>query len=490
MARRWRLPAATVAWASLPCAYGRRPRENPWSDTRARSKESPAWSSRPAASWEGAVHLWEAAAGKLLHHWDMFGPLAFTPDDQTLVCSGWSDGKVRLLDPTTGKETRQFQAHTGGVWDQSLARDGKTVATAGRDSLLRLWDRPTGRSIQDFGGKQKSVVFRLALSPDSKLLASIHDDYAVRLWETATGKLVREYAEPDDVGSIAFSPDGKLLASTFSGVLGQGPLIRLREVATGKEIRQLRGQGDSLDAVAFSPDGRTVIWGGQHRKDLYLWEVATGQPRRRFSGHTGPLTCVAFSPNGRMMGSGSADASVLIWDASGQRQREQPTSSSLSTVQLDQLWTDLAAKDAATAYQAMCTLRALPRQAVLLCELHLKPVPRADVKRLAEALHNLDSDQFTVRDQATKDLESLGEAAESALRQALAGQLSVEVRRRVEQLLDRLEGAAPWHRERALELLEQVGGPGARRVLTALAHGAPQARLTGEAQAALDRLGR
>jgi hypothetical protein len=127
---------------------------------------------------------------------------------------------------------------------------------------------------------------------------------------------------------------------------------------------------------------------------------------------------------------------------------------------------------------------------VRLLEQRLKPVPRADAKQLADALRNLDSDRFTVREQAAKELERLGEAAEPALRRVLLDKPSVEVRRRVEGLLNRLEGLDPLRRSRALEVLEQVDSADSRRLLTALAHGAPQARLTREAQAALDRLGR
>ena len=118
------------------------------------------------------------------------------------------------------------------------------------------------------------------------------------------------------------------------------------------------------------------------------------------------------------------------------------------------------------------------------------PVPRADAKRVAEAIRDLGSTQFTVRQRALKELEAVAEAAESAVRQALAGKPSEEVRRRLEQLLERLEGVEELRRSRALEVLEQSDSPESRRLLTALARGAPEARLTRAAQAALDRMGR
>jgi hypothetical protein len=190
-----------------------------------------------------------------------------------------------------------------------------------------------------------------------------------------------------------------------------------------------------------------------------------------------------------MMASGSSDASVLIWDVMDQRGRQQPPAP-LSPAQLDKLWTDLAANDAALAYQAMCILRASPRQAVPLLEKHLKPVPRPDAKRIAEALRNLDSDRFTVRNQAAKELEDLGEAVEPALRQALADKPSPEVQRRLGLLLDQLEGANRLRRSRAVEVLEQTGTAEARRLLQTLAEGASEAWLTQEAKAALERLER
>jgi RNA polymerase sigma factor (sigma-70 family) len=438
------------------------------------------------ASWEGVVYLWEAASGRSLRRWELFGALAFTADGMTLICGGWEDGKVHFLDLATGKETRHFEGHTKGIRDLCLSRDGKLLATAAMDQFLRLWDLATGRQLQDFGGKQKAAVLHVVLSPDGKLLASSYSDHVVRVWETASGKLVREHVEADDLGGLAISPDGQLLAWSCSDAPGESS-IRVRDVATGKEVSRLRGYGDPLSSIAFAPDGRSLIWGGQHRPEMCLFEVATGQLRRKFSGHQGHVSCVAFAPNGRLMASGGSDTCVLIWAAAGQRQQLAPAP--LREADLDRLWADLAANDAATAYRAICTLRASPRQTVRLLEPHLKPVPAADAKRVAQALHDLDSDQFPIRDRAAQALAQLGEAAEPGLRQALAGKPSAEVRRRVEEFLAQVEASAEGRRARALEILEQIDSADSRRLLSALAHGAPGARLTREAQAALDRSG-
>jgi WD40 repeat protein len=430
---------------------------------------------------EGAVHAWEAATGQLLHHWERHGALAFMPDSQTVVCGGWRDGQVYFLNLATGKETRQFPAHEKGIGAICLTRDGKTLATAGWDGFIRLWELDSGKQLQDFGGKQKGfVVAGLALSPDGKLLASIHENSILRLWDTASGKLLREDDDPNHVGSVTFSPDGKLLAyTTRMGVPGAVPMVRIREVATGSEIRQLKG--NAHDTLVFSPDSRTLIWGSE------LWEVATGQQRRKFPWHQGYVGCVAFSTNGRLIAAGSSNASVLIWDIAGQHDRQGPPTP-INATRLDKLWSDLAAADAPTGYQAICTLRASARQCIQLFEQHLKPVPRADSKRVAEALRNLDSAQFTVRNDAAKELEHLGEAAEMALRQVLTENPSLEVRQRVEKLLDRIGGAHQLRQARALEVLEQLGNSESRRLLLTLAGGSPQAGLTRYAQAALDRL--
>jgi RNA polymerase sigma factor (sigma-70 family) len=443
------------------------------------------------ASGTRAVHSWDPATGKMLWKAAFYGRLAFTPDSRTLICAGWSTGKIHFLDSTTGKESRQFLADAKGIQELALSRDGKILVTSGGSGFLRLWDVATGRALHDFGGKPEAYAIGLALSPDAKHLASIHGGgYGLRLWDTATGKLIRGHADKEHLGSVVFSPDGKIMAYTrnYDSELKIPAMIQLCDVATGKEIRQLMGCGISMDSIAFSPDGRCLIWGGQHKKEMILWEVATGTIRRKFSGHQGHPTTVTFSPDGRTMASGSTDSSVLIWDAAGALGRRQPPMP-LSIADLDKLWADLSAGDAAVAYQAICTLRSSPRQAVWLFEKHLKPVQRVDAMQVAEALRNLESEQFVSRNQAAKTLEAMGDGAEPALRKALAGASSLESRRRVELLLDRLVGSEPLRQGRALEVLENAADDDCRRLLDVLASGAPQARRTEDALAALDRLG-
>jgi RNA polymerase sigma factor (sigma-70 family) len=443
------------------------------------------------ATSTGGTQLWETATGKLLRRWQAFGPLAFAADGQNLICGGWQDGKVRVLDIATGEELRQFHADTKNhISALDLSRDGRWLATNGSDQVVRLWATASWRQLHDFGGPQQGYVYNLALSPDGKLLAG-NNETTILLWDTRTGKLVGEYTDPESrhISAISFSGDGRLLASSHMGHLipsARPYYVKVRDLAIDKELGRWATPG--LDTIALSPDGRTLAGGGQHSRELLLLEVATGQVRRQFQGHQGGVSRVAFAPNGRALASGSADGTALVWDLTGARSRQHPVA--LTYGQLDALWNDLRAENAAVAYEAMCTLQSAPDQSVSLFARHLRTVPKLDAKRLAEALAKLDRDDFTTRNRATQELEALGEAAEPALRRALADKPTVEVSRRLERLLSRFEGAEAWRTGRAMEVLEQIGDSAARRLLHALAQGSPDARLTHDARAALDRLGR
>ncbi|MBI1914566.1 MAG: hypothetical protein HYS12_07485 [Planctomycetes bacterium] len=211
---------------------------------------------------------------------------------------------------------------------------------------------------------------------------------------------------------------------------------------------------------------------------------------RPVDGTDGKVACVAFAPGGKVLATGSNDTTVLFWGLAGPTgDGKQPAP---GEKELQSLWADLAGEDAAKAYRAIWALVASPQQAVPFLRKHLKPAVPADAQKLKQLLADLDSPRFSVREKAIQELAKLGDLAEPGLRRVLEGKPSLEVRQRVERLLEQLQGPVVTPdrlREiRAVEALEHMGTAEARRLLKELAAGAAGARLTREATAADARL--
>jgi hypothetical protein len=224
-------------------------------------------------------------------------------------------------------------------------------------------------------------------------------------------------------------------------------------------------------------------------EDVELWEVLTGRLRRQFHGHPGRFDLVAFSPDGKTLLSGSDDTTVLVWDVA-RIHEERPAR--LSEAELQESWRDLADGDAEKADRAIGTLASKPEQSLPLFKRQVLPAKIADEERVRRLIADLDSEQFTARERAFHELERSGDNVEPALRRAVKKASSLEVRRRIEALLDQLRGPPrnPNLRRslRAVEVLERIHSPESRPLLQELASGAPEARLTQEAKASLKRL--
>ena len=165
---------------------------------------------------------------------------------------------------------------------------------------------------------------------------------------------------------------------------------------------------------------------------------------------------------------------------------------SVSPEELNTLWDELGNEDASKAYRALCTLVAAPKQSLPFLQQHLRSIPPVDHQRIGRLILDLDSDRFPVREKATQELNRFGELAGPALRNARAAKASAEARQRLEQLLTKREKNALSPEQlqvlRAIEVLEHIASDEARQVLAGLASGAPEARLTQEAKASLERL--
>ncbi|MGH7224725.1 MAG: WD40 repeat domain-containing protein, partial [Gemmataceae bacterium] len=246
-----------------------------------------------------------------------------------------------------------------------------------------------------------------------------------------------------------------------------------------------------VSALAFSPDG-VLLAAGDTEGTIHLWGLAIGKEVRQLQGHRGGVESLAFSHDGKRLASGGRDTTALIWDIREVAEAAHPRPIDVSQQRLEHLWADLGGNDGARAHRAIWELAAA-RQTMPWLREHLKPVLPADARRMARLIADLDSDDFTVRERATRDLEALGQPAGPALRKALASKPSLEMRRRIEPIVEKLDNwptssGTSLREWRALEVLEHLGTPEARKLLERLAEGVAEAGLTREAKAALQRL--
>ena len=285
-----------------------------------------------SSSEDQTVKFWDLSKYRLLKTWigytNRFWSVAFNHDG-TLLASGSDDSIVRLWDAKTGECSRYFRGHEGRVWSVAFSPDGKLLASSGNDGKVILWNIETGQYLHVLQ-EHEGWVWSVAFSPDGKLLASGGDDCTVRLWDVETGQYLPFILNHDDrVRSVAFNHDTTLLAiGSDDGKVRLWNLKALEEakkdpgedlqknLEEGKYWKTLGEHKSWVWSVAFSPDGKLLASGGDDGK-VILWNIETDQKDKYgeiLVEHEGRVWSVAFSPDGKLLASGGDDGKVILWN--------------------------------------------------------------------------------------------------------------------------------------------------------------------------------
>jgi WD40 repeat protein len=482
--------------------------------------------------------------------------LAFAPDGKTLI-SGSKDTTLRVWDAVSGEPRRVYEGHRAAITAVAFAPDGNLAASGDADNCIHLWGPANGKLLRRFamapadGKPSQSGIRCLAFSADGKTLFAgsrtvnqkrdqIKACGLFAAWDTATGAS-RQPGNAEDCYPVALTADGRYLASgtlnatlilrrressrvlsridaggggpfhsvTFSydgqlvathvtvwrgGWLGSSPSTsraELWETATGKHIAWLPKIGLPL---AFSPDGKFLAVHSPESNAFCLLSTVTGRVSAELAKYPGRPTCCAFSPDGRLLATGGHDGISSIWNVSGFQFDRTLGRIESTRKNAEKLWDELLNADAARAYRAVGTLASIPEHSLPLLRERLKPVASIPAATIEQTIQDLDSADFAVRERANETLEKANELAEPALRRALKANPSLELRRRVEALLDRID-ALPLSADRlrllrALPVVERIATAEAKQILTRLAGGAPGAFATEQAKVSLERLNR
>ena len=273
---------------------------------------------------------------------------AISRDGKRLAAAG-HDRTVKVWNVADGRKVVALGPLPGDlVLDVDFSPDGTRLATAGvrnnpaqgglMAEQVRIWKIPTGKLIRAIPDAGHSVAF----SPDGKRLAICSESSggltgvllrlqgsrvgitagSAKLVDTETGKEVWSITmEGQSEKHLTFSPDGSLIASSY----GRSGDIHVRDSATGKLLKTLRGHTDAATALAFSSDSKRLAGGGVD-SSVIVWDL-DGDRRIMYRGHVGPISTVGFSPDGRNLVTAGADRTVRLWDATrGQGPRVLPGS--------------------------------------------------------------------------------------------------------------------------------------------------------------------
>ncbi|KAI9360372.1 WD40-repeat-containing domain protein [Zopfochytrium polystomum] len=283
-----------------------------------------------SASLDRTVRIWVASTGeeqlKLVGHAASVFSASFSPDGQRVV-SASGDKTVRIWDAETGHALSELDGHSEIVFAAAFSPSGRRVASASYDRTIRIWTATLGEHEEDtqiaagHSGAVTTVAFGKLINGATdtnltyggrSLIATGSDDTTVRVWDAATGAEVSKLEEHTEfVRAVAFSADGRLVVSG-----GFDATVRVWDAATGATVAKLEGHTDCVNAVAFvsAPAETVVVVSAGDDRTVRVWNAASGEQLRQLDELPSRVYAVAASPDGARIAFGGGDKCVWIWD--------------------------------------------------------------------------------------------------------------------------------------------------------------------------------
>lgn len=251
---------------------------------------SPDGSTLATGCYDGKVRLWRLSDGTVIKTFDgsadTVWSVAFSPDGKTLA-SGGEDKTIRLWNVAQGDLLKTFTGHVLNIWSVTFSPDGNKLASGSFDKTIKIWDVRTGKPERTIDGHTQAVL-EVDFSPEGKRLVSCGDDSTVRIWNTEDWSLVNTLTGSEHVYTVAFSPDGSQILSggrdrsTFGELLqnflgeaenNKGVTVRLWNAADGRLIQSFAENADDVTSVAFSTDGKWIASGSLDKR-VCVWRLA------------------------------------------------------------------------------------------------------------------------------------------------------------------------------------------------------------------------
>jgi WD40 repeat protein/Flp pilus assembly protein TadD len=280
------------------------------------------------ASNNGTVKVWDTGNGQELRsvrinvalRGDLFGARLCLSHDGKRLAAPTAVGTVKIWDTATGKElatTAVREREFVLTFDIKFSPDGQRIAVSGNSGVVQLFDAATGQQVFALPGAGGFSGGHIAFSPDGRYLATGGPENTIKVWDIRTGQeFCTLRGNTSELGGIhmVFSPDGFRLATVSDGV------VKIWDATTEQDHRAVHRNGGMVKGLAFSPDGRILASACEQALNeigevkINVYDALSGQFLNIFRGHTKDALAVVFAPDGKRVISGGADGAVKVWE--------------------------------------------------------------------------------------------------------------------------------------------------------------------------------